>query len=98
MTIDIDRKARHVTLTVPNYVDKLLQRVRASWVKGALTLAMYTPPNYGNPGAQKANIDDSAPANEEQKKLLQSIIGTLLYYSRAVDPSICTAVHELGSV
>ncbi len=25
-------------------------------------------------------------------------MGTLLYYSRAVDPSICTAVHQLGSV
>jgi hypothetical protein len=98
MTIDIDRKARHVTLTMPNYVDKLLQRVRPNGIKGASTPATYTPPNYSNPGAQKANIDESAPATETQKKLLQSVIGTLLYYSRAVDPSICTAVHELGSV
>jgi hypothetical protein len=29
---------------------------------------------------------------------LQSIVGTLLYYARAVDPSLCTAVRELGSV
>ena len=98
MTIDIDRVARHVTLTMPKYIDKLLQRVRPDGVKGASTPAVYTPPNYGNPGAQKASVDDSNPANDEQKKLLQSVIGTLLYYSRAVDPSICTAVHELGSV
>jgi hypothetical protein len=26
------------------------------------------------------------------------VIGTLLYYSRTVDPSMLTAVHELGSV
>jgi hypothetical protein len=31
------------------------------------------------------------------KKLLQSVVGTLLYYCRTVDPSICTAVHQLGS-
>ena len=37
-------------------------------------------------------------ATDEQKKLLQSVVGTLLYYSRAVDPAICTAVHELGSI
>jgi hypothetical protein len=98
MTIDIDRKVRHVTLTMPNYVEKLLQRVRPNGTKGASTPATYTPPNYANPGAQKANIDESSPATETQKKLLQSVIGTLLYYSRAVDPSICTAVHELGSV
>ncbi len=30
--------------------------------------------------------------------LLQRVVGTLLYYSRAMDPSICTAVHELGSI
>ncbi len=30
--------------------------------------------------------------------MLQSVIGTHLYYSRAVDPSICTAPHELGSI
>jgi hypothetical protein len=36
--------------------------------------------------------------SESDKKLLQSVVGTLLYYSRAVDPSICTAVHQLGSV
>ncbi len=32
------------------------------------------------------------------QKLLQSVVGTLLYYCRAVDPSIRTAVHQLGSV
>jgi hypothetical protein len=98
MTIDIDRVARHVTLTMPGYVEKLLRRVRPNGIKGAHTPAKYTPPNYANPGAQTASIDPSPFASEDDKKLLQSVIGTLLYYSRAVDPSICTAVHELGSV
>jgi hypothetical protein len=98
MNIDIDRTARHVTLTMPGYIAKLLQRVRPNGIKGASTPAIYTPPNYANPGAQKASIDSSPPATESQKKELQSVIGTLLYYSRAVDPLICTAVHELASV
>ncbi len=98
MTIDIDRVKRHVTLTMPGYVDRLLQRVRPDGVKAASTPAIYTSPNYANPGAQRANIDESPPATEAQKKLLQSVVGTLLYYSRAVDPSICTAVQELGSI
>jgi hypothetical protein len=38
-------------------------------------------------------------ASKEQKQELQSVIGTLLlYHSRTVDPSICTAVHVLGSI
>jgi hypothetical protein len=80
------------------YIKKLLQRVCPDGIKGASTPARYTPPNYANPGAQKATIDPSPLATESDKKLLQSVVGTLLYYSRAVDPSICTAVHQLGSV
>ncbi len=44
-------------------------------------------------------VDNETPeASKEQKHELQSVIGTLLYYSRTVDPSICTAVHALGSI
>jgi hypothetical protein len=80
------------------YIQKLLKRVRPHGTKGASTPAKYYPPNYGNPGAQKATTDDSPLASELDKKILQSVVGTLLYYSRAVDPSMCTAVHQLGSV
>jgi hypothetical protein len=98
MDITINRDKRHVTLTMPGYIQRLLQRVRPNGVKGASTSAQYTPPNYANPGAQKVTIDASPLASESDKKILQSMIGTLLYYCRAVDPSICTAVHQLGSV
>jgi hypothetical protein len=37
--------------------------------------------NYKNPGAQTATIDDTPLATLAQKKELQSVIGTLLYYS-----------------
>ncbi len=45
-----------------------------------------------------ATTDTSAYVSESEKKYLQSVIGTLLYYSRAVDPTMGTAIHELGSV
>jgi hypothetical protein len=80
------------------YIRKLLQRVRPHGIKGASTPAQYTAPNYAHPGAQKATMDGSPLASESDKKTLQSVVGTLLYYARAVDPSICTAVHQLGSV
>jgi hypothetical protein len=96
--VTIDREKRHVTLTMAGYIRKLLQRVRPHGIKGASTPAQYTAPNYAHPGAQKATMDDSPLASESDKKTLQSVVGTLLYYARAVDPSICTAVHQLGSV
>jgi hypothetical protein len=98
MDIDIDRKSRHVTISMAGYIDKLFQTIRPNGTKGASTPSIYAPPNYKNPGAQTATIDDTPLATLAQKKELQSVIGTLLYYSRTVDPSILTAVHELGSV
>jgi hypothetical protein len=96
--IDIDRKQRHVTLSMPGYINKLLQRVRPDGIKGASTPATYTPPNYKNPKAHMATVDNSPLASAAQQHELQVVVGTLLYYARTVDPAILTAVHELGSV
>ncbi len=98
MDININRKKRHVTISMPGYIDKLLQSIRPNGTKAASTPATYCPPNFKNSGAQAATIDETPEASKEQKHELQSVIGTLLYYSRTVDPSICTAVHALGSI
>jgi hypothetical protein len=98
ISIDICRPQRHVTLSMPGYVSKLLKRVRPNGIKGASTPSVYSPPNYSNPAAQKATVDTTPLASAEQQKELQVVIGTLLYYARTVDPSILTSVHELGSV
>jgi hypothetical protein len=98
MDININRSQRHVTISMPGYIDKLLQSIRPNGIKSASTPAIYCPPNFKNPGAQTATIDETPEASKEQKRELQSVIGTLLYYSRTVDPSICTAVHSLGSI
>ena len=98
MTIAIDRVARHVTLTMPGYIDKLLRKTKPEGIKGASTPATYTPPNYKSAGAQRATTDTSPYVSDSEKKYLQSVIGTLLYYSQAVEPTMCTAIHELGSI
>jgi hypothetical protein len=98
MDIDVDRTNRHVTLSMPGYIYRLLQRVRPDGVKGASTPGIYAPPNYHNPITHKTTVGTSSLASNDEKQLLQSVVGTLLYYSRAVDPSIATAVHYLGSI
>ncbi len=97
MDIDIDRGERHVTISTPGYIAKLLQRVKPEGIKGASTPGIYTHPVYSNPTSQRATVDLSKRVSDPQKKLFQSVVGTLLYYSRAVDPAILTAVLEIGS-
>jgi hypothetical protein len=98
MDIAIDRIHRHVTLSMPGYIAKLLRRVRPQGVKTARTPSIYHPPTYKSPTAQTTTIDASPFATLLEQKELQIVVGTLLYYARTVDPSILTAVHELGSV
>ncbi len=98
MTIDINRKERHVTLSMPGYITKLMRRVRSQRIRGASTPAIYNAPNYKSLQAQTATINETPFATSEQKHELKVVVGTLLYYARTVDPFILTAVHELGSV
>ncbi len=72
MDIDIDRKQRHVTLSMSGYIDKLLRKVRPDGIKGANTPAHYTPPNYANPGAHTATVDESPPASELHKNCFKA--------------------------
>jgi hypothetical protein len=98
MDIAVDRVHRHVTISMPGYIQKLLRKVRPDGIKAASTPAIYYPPNYKTPQAQTATVDSSPAATKAQQHQLQVVVGTLLYYARTVDPSILTAVHELGSV
>jgi hypothetical protein len=98
LDIAINRNQRHVTLSMPGYIAKLLKRVRPNGIKGANTPSTYSPPNYKNSRSQTATVDTSPMASPSQQHELQVVVGTLLYYARTVDPTILTAVHELGSV
>ena len=57
----------------------------------------YIPPNYGKREPQLAPIDSSAPLSAAQKLEIQGIVGTALYYARAVDPTLLPVANELAS-
>ena len=75
----------------------MLTRVRPNGVKHADTPAIYTPPSYGRKGPQPATqLPPSTPATEDEVSQLRTIVGSLLYYSLAVDSTILPAVCALA--
>ena len=44
---------------------------------------------------QRVETDTSAPLSAEKIKRVQDIVGTLLYYTRAVDPTLQPALSTL---
>jgi hypothetical protein len=73
---------------MPGYIDAARQRFQAN-----------TSVMTENPFDDKAGCGDehSAPASEMQKKRIQQIIGVLLYYARAVDPTLLVRINKIAS-
>jgi hypothetical protein len=42
-------------------------------------------------------MDDSPPLDKVGQKFIQAVTGTLLYYARAVDPTILVALSAIAS-
>eukprot|EP01034_Spumella_vulgaris_P031394 gene31394-38776_t len=98
--IDIhhNREARTISLSMPNYVRKALERFNIKPAKHVTdSPLLYTPPNYGKAKQQYATSDESAPLSPDRVKLLQQIIGVFLYYARAVDSTMLMALSRFAS-
>jgi hypothetical protein len=67
MDININKKKRHLTISIPGYIDRLLQSIRPNGMKAASTPATYCPPNFKNPGAQTATIDETPEASSSNQ-------------------------------
>ena len=97
LTIAHDRPNRTLTVSYPGFIQKMLSHLRPNGVKSAPTPYIYSPPAYGRTGPQPTNIDTSPPATPEQKLELQTVIGYLLFYGRAVDSRFLPATSFLSS-
>jgi hypothetical protein len=98
--IRFDDTNHTVSVSMPGYVDKLLQRFNSAGLilRGAASPAVYLPPAYGIKVQKVDEIDVSDVLNKDEIKLLQEIIGTLLFYARAVDYTMLTAVNHVSSL
>ena len=93
-----DYDKRTVTLSMPGYIEKALKRFQHD---------APAKPEHSPHAAQDKQIgvkvqltptEDTSPSlSKDKKKEIQRIIGTLLYYSRAVDPTIAVALSSLAA-
>lgn len=96
-TIVFNHDHQYVDISMPGYIDKVLQRFTPIQTGGAASPALYTPPSYGNPDLRPSS-DDSPTLSAPDILMLQEIIGCLLYYARGIDITILTAVNHLASL
>ena len=98
MQLDWDYSHGHVMLSMPGYVEKALQR----FMHEAPTTPEYsphwlTPPTYGAKVQYANDTNNSPPLGPKELTRLQQIIGTLLFYARAIDNTMLVALGTLAA-
>jgi hypothetical protein len=98
ITLDWDYNKREVHLSMPGYVERALARFGHLIPKKLQHQPhKHTVPTYGAT-IQYAKDDDATKLlTKEEKKYIQQVLGTFLYYGRAVDSTMLTALSSIAS-
>ena len=98
ITLDWDYKARTCKLSMPGYIEKALQRFEHPPPKRPEDSPFpWSRPVYGAETQLTPLPDDSALAGPDANKRLQTVLGTLLYYARAVDDTMLMSINTLST-
>ncbi len=97
ITLSHNMSRKTIHMSMPGYVQKALVRFKRLHIKGANSPILYIPPKYGRYSQEVYPDQDSKPLTVAQLLELQEIVGVFLFYARAVDPLMITAINKIGS-
>ncbi len=111
-TITVDKEAtKYIGLTIEwDYANGKVHTHMPGYLPKVMTRFKHETPNkiqnsphrhieiqYGKKVQLATVEEDSPPLSKEETKYVQVVAGTLLYYAQAVDPTILTALSEIGT-
>jgi hypothetical protein len=95
MTLKWDYKKRTCNISMPGYVSNVLSKFQHD----APELPQHTPYRYVTPvyGAktQFYTKDETPPLTAKQCLTIQKVTGSVLYYARAVDPTVLMPLNDI---
>ena len=98
MTLDWDYAKREVHLSMPNYVTEALARFKHSIPNAPQNQPhKHTMPTYGAKIQYAKQEIDARKLSKEEKRFVQQVLGTFLFYARAVDSTMLTALSAIAS-
>jgi hypothetical protein len=98
LTIDWDYNNRTVDISIPGYIERALQRFQHP----PPACPQHAPhawqqPTYGAKTQYAPSPDNSPALDASDINHIQQVLGTLLFYARAVDSSMLPAISTLAS-
>ena len=99
LSLDWEKAINSMSISLPGYINDLIERI--DWKSDAKAhapacVAELNKKTYSR-GPQMTEVDSSEPLDEKDTLFVQTVIGALLYYSRAVDPTMITAVNHIAT-
>ena len=96
MDWDYDKGVVDVSMT--GYIDKVLPKFQhVPPAKEQHAPYKWVQPAYGKKTQYTPEDDDSSTLDEKDTKLIQAIVESLLYYSRAIDSPMLVALNEIAT-
>jgi hypothetical protein len=97
ITLDWDYVGRTVDISMPGYIKKKLQEYK-HLLPGRIQYCPYSPePKKFGSDAQAPLLPDATPVlNAKGIKWIQQIVGSILYYARAVDMTVPMALSSIA--
>ena len=98
ITLEWDYPARRVHLSMPGYVQEALIRFKKEQPhKPQEQPHKHVSPAFGKAQQYIEDAPESVPATAEEKTYIQQVVGTFLYYARAVDPTMLVALSAIAA-
>ncbi len=97
ITLDWDYANRTVDISMPGYIRKKLQEYNHV-LPGRLQACPYTPApkKFGAQAQTPLEVDSSPQLDVKGIKHVQQIVGSILYYARAVDMTVLMALSAIA--
>ena len=92
-----DYKARTVDLSMPGYIKNVLQKYKHQMPTSPQHCPYSpAPKQYGDKAQAPLPVDISPSLSAEEIKEIQRVIGSILYYARAVDITVLMALSSIA--
>ncbi len=88
---------RHVDCHLPGYINKALTKYQHPKPVSPQHAPYKAAPIQYGARVQRMEVDTTLPLTPKEIKRVQDIIGTLLYYARAVDPTFPAALSAIAA-
>jgi hypothetical protein len=97
ITLKWDYKNRTCDISMPGYVSNMLSKFQHD----APNHPQHTPSRYVTPvyisKTQYATKDETPPLTAKQCLTIQKVTGSVLYYARAVDPTVLMPLNDIAT-